>query len=217
MTYSDVVITTIVLSDIQENCFVVSKHGSDECVVIDPGMEPEKIVDFLREASLTPVAILITHGHWDHIAGIERLKDEWKDAIVCVGENDRYKLTDALGNLSIFHGLSLSTIDADRSLKDGETFDFAGLSFKTIEVPGHSRGHVAYLLETDERSIVFCGDIIFAGSVGRTDFPDGSRRDLLANIREKLLSLPDDAVLFPGHGPETALGIEKRDNPYLQF
>lgn len=216
MRFADLQIRRAVLSDFQENAFVVSVAGRDDCVVVDPGMEPEPLIQALQNAKLQPKAILVTHGHWDHVGGIAELREIWPDATIFIGENESWKLTDPNGNLSAAFGFPMTTCAADRLLKDGETFDVAGLSFKALEIPGHSRGHVVYLLETDAAPVVFCGDVVFSGSVGRSDFPDGNAADLVRGIREKILTLPDAALLFPGHGPKTTVGAERKYNPFLQ-
>lgn len=214
----NVVIQKIVLSDFQENAYIVSLNRSSnaDCVIIDPGMDPEPLISFLQKNNLTPKSILITHGHWDHIGGISLVRQKWNDVLIYVGINERSKLHDPDENLSSYFGFPKVTQDADYVLHDGEQFETAGLSFKALEVPGHSKGHLAYLLETSDQSIVFCGDVIFAGSVGRTDFPDGNMVMLIDSIREQILSLPDDTILYPGHGPSTTVHMEKQNNPFLQ-
>ena len=215
MLSSDVAIERFVLSDFQENAYVVSKRNSADCAIVDPGMEPEILIRFLQDKQLTPQAILITHGHWDHIGGISQVKSQWPNAQVIIGKNESDKLADPYGNLSALFGLTATTCEADRELQDGEEFEVAGITFKALEVPGHSRGHLVYVMKTDDNSFVFCGDLIFAGGVGRTDFADGSMNSLLTSIVEKIFSLPDDARLLPGHGPSTTVLSEKQHNPYL--
>ncbi len=215
MKLEDIVLKRFVLSDFEENAYVVSLKGRDDCVVIDPGMGAERIVEFLQQNRLTPRAILVTHGHWDHIGGIASIREVWKDASIFIGEKERSKLTNPNGNLSGAFGFPTTTYDADKLLRDDEIFSVAGLTFKALEVPGHSAGHVVYLLELDEVPFVFCGDVVFAGSIGRTDFADGDYSLLIKKIKEKIFPLADETFLYPGHGPNTTLKKEKRSNPFL--
>lgn len=215
MKLADLQISRVVLSDIEENAYLVSRKGRDDCVLVDPGMEAAPFVAQIQASNLTPKAILITHGHWDHIGGIGDVRKIWPDVPVFIGENDASKLTDPNGNLSVSFFFPLTTVAADRPLKDGETFEIAGIPFETREIPGHSRGHVVYLIPAEDGDVVFCGDVLFCGSVGRTDFPDSDPSALLRGIRDKILPLPDATVLLTGHGPATTVGAEKKTNPYL--
>ena len=144
------------------------------------------------------------------------MKSRWPDAPIFVGENDRDKLMDPEGNLSAHFGFPMKTREADRTVRDGEVFEIANLTFQAIELPGHSRGHIAYVLQTEDVPIVFCGDVVFSGSIGRTDFPDGNIETLISSINDKLFALPDATILYPGHGESTTIGNEKQSNPFLQ-
>jgi glyoxylase-like metal-dependent hydrolase (beta-lactamase superfamily II) len=169
-----------------QNSYVLSRTGSSGCVVVDPGFEPEAIIDWLAGESLVPEAILVTHGHSDHIAGIGALRERWPAAPIVIGRHDAPKLTDPVGNLSAPFGLALTSPPADRLLDDGEAFEFAGLRFVALEIPGHSRGHVVLRLEGCRPTLVVGGDVLFQGSIGRTDFPDGDFDALAAGIRRHL-------------------------------
>ena len=215
MKLADLEIKTFVNSDFGENLYVLHLKESAECVIVDPGMEPEKAIGYIEKANLVPRAILITHGHYDHIGGLNRVKAEWPDAEILVGGLERWKLAQPEGNLSVHFGAQLRTVDADRSLADGETFTAAGIEFTALLSPGHASGHMVYKVSAEDGTAVFVGDVIFAGSIGRTDFPDGDTQALLDSIKKNILALPDDTLLLTGHGPSTRVGRERAVNPWL--
>ena len=199
-----------------QNAYVVSVPGGTEAVVVDPGFDAERIVTHLAAKNLIVAAILLTHGHVDHIAGVQRLKEHAPAAPVVIGRLDAPMLTDATLNLSGPFGSPVVAPPADRLLDDGEAIDYAGLTLEVRHVPGHSPGHVVYVIAgaDGDPAVVLGGDVLFAGSVGRTDFPGGSHRQLIDGIRAKLYTLPPETKVFPGHGPPTTVGAEQADNPY---
>lgn len=199
----------------EENAYLLSLAESGDCIVVDPGLEPDRIVDELRDAGLNPIAILNTHGHSDHIAGNGMMKEEWPDIPLIIGAGDAWKLTDPVGNLSAGFGLELVSPEADQTVSEGDVLDLAGIRWTVLETPGHSGGHVVFVAKELSPMIVLGGDVLFAGSIGRSDFPDGDHETLLESIRTKLFPLPDNAVVLPGHGPPTTIGHERRTNPYL--
>ncbi len=205
----------IVSMPFEENTYVLHRADRPDAVLVDPGLEPGKIIDYCQQAKIEPVAALITHGHSDHIGGIGVVKKRWPDCRVIIGQGDAGKLTDPYQNLSAQFGLPLAFPPPDETVTDGDRFDQAGITFTVIEIPGHSAGHVAYLIDDEQPALALVGDIIFAGSIGRTDFPDGNYDELIAGITAKLFSLPDSTVLLSGHGPKTTVGREKRSNPFL--
>jgi hydroxyacylglutathione hydrolase len=198
-----------------QNSYVVARHGAAGAVVIDPGFEPDALIAFLEERKLVPEAILLTHGHSDHIAGNATLKQRWPGLPILVGRLDASKLTDPAGNLSAGFGLPFTSPPADRLLTDGDRLDLAGLSIAVAEIPGHSCGHVVFGIDDVRPGLVFAGDVLFHEGIGRTDFADGDFRALAAGIRGKLYRLPDDTVVLPGHGGPTTIGHEKRHNPFV--
>ena len=210
-------LTRILSIPFEENCYVAQMEGRTDCLVVDPGLEPNKIVDHLDSHGLVPAAILNTHGHGDHIAGNAALKERWPDCPLVIGSADAPKLTDPVSNLSSAFGTAMVSPAADVTVDDGQTYTAAGFELKVLSIPGHSVGHVVYLLESHTPPLVFVGDVIFAGSIGRTDFPDGSFSRLKSGIHEKLFTLPDETVLLPGHGPATTVAEEKRNNPFVKL
>jgi glyoxylase-like metal-dependent hydrolase (beta-lactamase superfamily II) len=206
-------IVTIPSLPFEENSYVAYFEGEEQCLIVDPGMEPDKIVDCLRQHRLTPAAIWCTHGHYDHIAGNAYLKGDWPKCPLLIGAGDEPKLSDAWQNLSGQFGFPMTSPPADQLVHEGERLSVAGFEFLVREIPGHSSGHVVFIWESGRPIIVFGGDVLFRGSIGRYDFPDGSFEQLEAGIHEKLFTLPDDTIVLPGHGPATTIGEEKRSNP----
>jgi glyoxylase-like metal-dependent hydrolase (beta-lactamase superfamily II) len=208
-------IRTIVSLPFEENTYVVWLPGRTDALVIDPGLEPELILDFLREEQLTAAAILNTHGHGDHIGGNAALKEAFPQAPLLIGIKEEPLLNDTLANMSAPFGVPITSPPADRLLREGDLVEAAGLCLEVLEVPGHSPGHVIYLYRNNP-CLVFGGDVLFRGSVGRTDFPGSDGQLLFDGIRAKLFTLPGDTVVYPGHGPVTTIAHEKRTNPFFQ-
>lgn len=209
-------VETIESMPFAQNTYVANVVGNSSCIVVDPGLEPDLILEYLRREKLTPAALLITHGHCDHIAGIPALKQAWPECPVVIGRDDADCLTDPRKNLSAQFGLPYQCEPADVLLDDGEIYTTAGLEFETRTIPGHSGGHVVFVARGLTPNVIFGGDVLFSGSIGRTDFPGGSFETLARGIREKLYTLPDDSVVYPGHGPATTIGQEKRSNPFVK-
>jgi len=206
-------IECLVLGDFATNCFVVrANEETKECLVIDPGFSPGPLLDFLKENELQPVKILLTHGHCDHIAGIEELQNEYGAIPVWVSREDAKMLESAKLNLSWMTGRSIR-LKADESLAEGDEVGLDGLELKVLATPGHTTGGVSFYCK--QEGVLFSGDTLFAGSIGRDDFPGGDRSVLLASIRDKLLELPEETKVYSGHGPITTVGEEKQTNPFF--
>jgi glyoxylase-like metal-dependent hydrolase (beta-lactamase superfamily II) len=208
-------LATIVSLPFEQNTYVASLGDRKDCIVVDPGLEPQKILQYLDDHQLAPAAILITHGHSDHIGGNKALKERWPSCPIMIGSADAPKLADPWLNLSAPFGLSFTSPKADVLLNDGNTYEAAGFKLHVLSIPGHSVGHVAFLWEGQSPAVVWVGDVIFARSIGRTDFPDGSARQLVSGIRNKLFTLPKDTILLPGHGPGTTVAEELQHNPFV--
>ena len=186
-------IATIESMPFAENSYIVWRPGRSDAVVIDPGFEPDAIIDALAAEKLTPAIILNTHGHVDHIAGNRSVKEAFPDAPLVIGAGDAVMLTDPMQNLSGLAGAAIVSLPADRTVREAETVEAAGLQFDVLEIPGHSPGHVVFVVRGEP--IVFGGDVLFAGSIGRTDFPGGDLDQLLSGIRAKLWPLSDETTV----------------------
>ncbi len=210
-------ILTLEVGPLAACCHIVSpevpKRGEAPCAAIDPGDEPGRVSAEIRRAGLRLEAVLLTHAHADHIGGVEGLLADWPDAILACSAETSRRAGDPALNLSVYLGEPIACPPAGRILADGESFSAAGLDWRAVEVPGHDPGEMVYILG-DGRA-VFTGDTVFAGSVGRSDFPGGDGRALIAGVLRLLKSLPSDAVLYPGHGPATRAGAELAHNPFL--
>lgn len=198
-----------------ENTYVLFVEGRRDCLVVDPGLEPEKILDFLAANDLTPTAILCTHGHADHIGGNNALKSQWPDCPILISKIDEPMLNDPQLNMSGPFGMPVTSPPADGILAEGENYRGAGLDLEVFAIPGHSPGHLVFVNKNVQPYHVLGGDVLFAGSVGRTDLPGGSFQQLADGIRRVLFALPDDTVVLPGHGPKTTVGREKKSNPFV--
>ncbi len=207
-------IDTFVLGDFQTNCYVVRPDESKkDCVLIDPGLHPYPLVQFLQQETLNPEAVIITHGHIDHIGGVEIIRESWPKAKVYIHKADAEMLTDSNENLSMLAGTIFQARPADVVINGLTEIRAAGIRFEILHTPGHTPGGICLHCPSD--GIAFVGDTLFAGSVGRSDFPGGSHEQLLQSIQTQLLVLPETTRIYPGHGPQTTLRNEKKHNPYL--
>ena len=202
------------MGEFETNCYVVRTDGSTaDCLLIDTGLEVTGLLDFLRRNKLNPAALILTHGHIDHIAGVDELRRRFPDIKIYIHKLDAELLSDAVGNLSFMTGLSMTADPADVGLEEGDVIDQAGIKLKVVHTPGHTPGGICLYAKQD--GVIFVGDTLFAGSVGRTDFPTGNTRQLIQSIKDKLLILPAETKVYPGHGPETTIAAEKSNNPFL--
>lgn len=214
MTFNDLDIKMIVSPPFQQNAYVVRRKGATEALVVDPGFDSDSIVEEIKRNGLKIAAILNTHGHVDHIAGNAAIKAAFPEAPLLIGANEANLLIDARANLSGGFGMPIVSPPADRLVVDQESIDLAGLRLLVREIPGHSPGSVVYIIENVDPIVVLGGDVLFAGSVGRTDI-GGDFNLLKTGIRSKLFVLPENAIVLSGHGEETTIGEEKRTNPFV--
>ncbi len=202
------------LGDYQTNSYVLrSTEQSDKCVIIDTGFDFEQVTKYLQKEKLHPEALLLTHGHIDHIAGIELLRKHNTKLKIYIHQQDAEMFADGNLNLSAMMGMSYRIDPADFLIEYDEFVNEANIELKVIHTPGHTPGSVS--LYSDKDYVLFTGDTLFAGSVGRTDFPGGSFNSLIKSIKENLLTLPPETKVLPGHGPATTIKMEKDDNQFL--
>jgi hydroxyacylglutathione hydrolase len=220
-----VLVTGFPAGSFAANCYVVASAPGEECVIVDPGQDAQRgIEELLARHRLKPIAVLLTHGHLDHV---------WSVAPVCgakgipayIHPDDRELLTDpakgfALGvGQQLFGGLTFSEPDDVRELANGATLTLAGCEFTVGHTPGHTPGSVTFRTDDapdgfEQGRTLFSGDLLFAGSIGRTDLPGGDHQAMLRSL-SRTLTLPDDTLVLPGHGPQTTIGAERRGNPFL--
>lgn len=202
----------LIVGPVETNCYFLKNDETGETVVIDPGDSPDYLISFMKENDMKPCAILLTHGHYDHILGIRGLIHA-SDVPVYASEAEKEVLADGMLNHSAVHYADAVTVVPDILLKDGETVTLAGVDMKMISTPGHTEGSCCYYIESMQ--LLFSGDTLFEGSVGRTDLPTGSMSSMMHSINDVLKKLPDDTDVYPGHGGFTTIGDEKQWNPYF--
>jgi len=205
-----VIVKRLVVGPLAANCYIVGSEQTREGMIIDPGDEARQILKKVKDLQLDIKSIMITHGHIDHIGAIKEV-EEATGAEVCVHTDDAQFLQGQ--RVSNVFGLSyLTPPPADRLIKGGDDINVGDLQFLVLHTPGHTSGGICLL----GQGVVFTGDTLFNYGVGRTDLPGGSYSQLLNSLHTKLMALPDDTIVYPGHGPETTIGAERRANPFLR-
>ncbi|MBQ9863095.1 MAG: MBL fold metallo-hydrolase [Lachnospiraceae bacterium] len=207
----DIKIGRITLGIYATNCYFIFREGSEDVIVFDPADSGDYLYEKLSEKGFKVGAIMLTHGHFDHIFGVKALKEK-SGALVYAYKDEEILLSDVKLNLSLSVGRGV-TVTPDVLLKDGEELDLCGIKIKVIFTPGHTEGSCCFYVK--EANILIAGDTLFEESVGRTDMPTGSSRKLIDSIKEKLMVLPDETKVYPGHGDTTSIGNERKYNPFL--
>ena len=210
---SEIRIKTLVVGMVGTNCYLVYDHETKRAAVIDPGDGAGQIANMAVSLGLKPEAILLTHGHFDHMMAAEELKKEWGIKI-CACEKELEVLRDSKKNLMMDYYRKDYTLEPDLTVCDGETFEAAGVTWKVIETPGHTIGSCCYYIESED--LLFAGDTLFRTSYGRVDLPTGDAMSMLASVK-KLLTLPETVKVYPGHMGVTSIEYEKKHNPLARY
>jgi hydroxyacylglutathione hydrolase len=207
------IIRTLAVGAFAANCYIVGSQATKQGMIVDPGAEAETILRTVQQAGLSISLIVVTHAHVDHVGALRAVKER-TSAQFAIHEAERGVLLNA--PMRLFTSLGGFPIKApprpDRLLKDGDRIDVGDLHFMVLYTPGHSSGGICLA----GHGVVFSGDTLFNSGIGRTDFPGMSHERLMESIREKLMVLPDETIVYPGHGPPTTIGDERRGNPFLQ-
>ncbi len=194
------------------NCYLVYSENTKEAIVIDPGGDDDDIIARIKELGLDVKYIILTHGHGDHIAGVKGIK-EYTNAPVAIHRDDEYMLKDGAINFSSSMAMGTVELNADILLEDGDILNFGDLEAEIIHTPGHTPGGISIKIGDS----LFTGDTLFAGSIGRTDFPKGSYEAIMDSINNRLMKYPDETIVYPGHGPSSTIKNEKASNPYVKL
>lgn len=200
---------TLVLGGLETNCYLVWEPETKRGFLVDPGSDPEAVLRAVREKNVRVEAILLTHGHFDHMLAVPELEPELGAPVIC-GAKEADVLRDPGLNLSPSYAGAVS-VEPDRTVRDREKLEIAGLKIVVLETPGHTKGSVSYYLP--DEAILFSGDTLFRESFGNTKLPTGSFADIIDSVRNKLLTLPDETRVFPGHEEESTVAHEKAYNP----
>ncbi len=207
------ILEMLTVGPFQENCYVVGDEETGAGAIVDPGDEAARIALAVEQTNLEISRILITHAHIDHVGAVASLVDEYSCQVLMHAEAE--PMLGQLPTQAMMMGLRFGAVPTvDRHIEDKEVIEVGGLQLRSLYTPGHAPGHIAFYIESE--GLLLSGDTLFAGSVGRVDLPGGSMEVLMRSIEERLLTLPDETRVYPGHGPETTIGNERVHNPFLQ-
>ena len=207
------ILEMLTVGPFQENCYVVGDEETGAGAIVDPGDEAARIALAVEQTNLEISQILITHAHIDHVGAVASLVDEYSCQVLMHAEAE--PMLGQLPTQAMMMGLRFGEVPTvDRHIEDEEVIELGGLQLRSLYTPGHAPGHIAFYIESE--GLLISGDALFAGSVGRVDLPGGSMEVLMRSIEERLLTLPDETRVYPGHGPETTVGNERVHNPFLQ-
>ncbi|MBN1257603.1 MAG: MBL fold metallo-hydrolase [Planctomycetes bacterium] len=207
-------VITLEVGPLATCCYLVYREGSKLCAIIDPGGDESAITAAITECQLTPAYILVTHSHFDHIAALGALKERYPEAAIVCSPQCNERMQSPQRNLSHLVGASARAPGADREITEPDSITVDGFTLACLAVPGHAPGHLAFYARED--NLVFCGDTLFQGSMGRYDLEECSYVQLVKSIKDKLLALPAETAVYPGHGPATTIADEKKHNPFIQ-
>ena len=193
------------------NCYVVYNENTKECFVVDPAAPSAPLVEFIQTEGLQLQGILLTHGHFDHIMAVKEVKEKYQIPVYACRQEE-VMLAEPTINMTAVYG-SACSIKPEVLLDDGQIFEAAGFSIQMFHTPGHTKGSCCYYIK--DEGVLFSGDTLFCGSVGRTDFPGGSSAEIVRSLHKLVDTLPEDTEVFPGHDASTTIGYEKRYNPFV--
>ncbi len=204
------ILVRLVVGPLQVNCYILADEKTKDAVIIDPGDDADEILRVVREKGLKVRYLVNTHAHFDHVGANKKIKEE-TGAQLLLHEKDAVVLKNSISHAAVFNLTTTASPEADRYIQHGDVITAGEISLRVMHTPGHSPGGISLV----EHGMVFTGDALFAGSVGRADLPGGDLMMLIKAIKTHLLTLPDETRVFPGHGPDTTIGDERRDNPFL--
>ena len=207
------ILEMLTVGPFQENCYIIGDADSGAGAVVDPGDEAARIALAVEQTDLEVGSIIVTHAHIDHVGAVAALADEYACPVLMHAESE--PVLKQLPTQAMMMGLKFGKVPpVDRHISDGEVLEVGKLRLRSLYTPGHAPGHLAFYIE--DEGVVLSGDALFAGSVGRVDLSGGSMEVLMRSIEERLLTLPDETWVYPGHGPQTSIGNERTSNPFLQ-